>query len=569
MDSLRRRHEFWLARVRRDHRVRRRGAGGFTALVTIVILVAATSGGWWWWSRERGDQTNTNLVLHTVARGDFELNVTERGEIEAFDVTEVRSLVKSNNTAGMAILRIVPEGTVVKKGDFLVELDSSALKAERTSQKILVNAADAAEVEARNNYDTAVIAKREYLEGTYLQDRQTIESEVFVAEENLNRAKEYYTYSQKLASKGYVNELQLEADHFAVEKAMKDLDTAQTKLKVLDDFTKPKMVSTLESDILIAKAKWDSGKNSHELELQKLQELDDQITKCTITAPQDGVVKYAHEHDRRGDQEFVVEEGAVVRERQTIIQLPNASSMQVNLTINESLIQYVHPGYSAVISPVGLDDRVLRGTVRKVNQYAEPTGWRQANVKEYKAYVSIDDPAPDLRSGMTASVTIRCAEVPDALQVPVQAMQAHGDRFYCFVREAGHWSAREVKPGPTNDKFFVIESGLSEGDRVSMNPRGLLAEVELPKIAPEIAQRAVRQNPTALLDSPDGAPAQSLAPNRARPGGGPDGTTAGSPPRRPGGAPRGQLGESPDAETAGQAANEPQAAAAPGEGARG
>ena len=100
----------------------------------------------------------------------------------------------------------MPEGTVVKKGDFLVELDSSALAAQRTSQKILVNDAKAAEVEAHNNYDTAVIAKREYLEGTYLQDRQTIESEVFVAEENLNRAKEYYAYSQKLASKGYVNE---------------------------------------------------------------------------------------------------------------------------------------------------------------------------------------------------------------------------------------------------------------------------------------------------------------------------------------------------------------------------
>ena len=148
----------------------------------------------------------TCILLHTVERDDFELTVTERGEVEAFDVTEVRSLVKSNNTTGNAILRIVPEGTEVKKGDFLVELDSSALAASARRQKILVNAAKALEVEAHNNYDTAVIAKREYLEGTYLQERQTIESEVFVAEENLNRAKEYYAYSQKLASKGYVNE---------------------------------------------------------------------------------------------------------------------------------------------------------------------------------------------------------------------------------------------------------------------------------------------------------------------------------------------------------------------------
>jgi RND family efflux transporter MFP subunit len=401
--------------------------------------------------------------------------------------------VKSNNTTGNALLRIVPEGTAVKKGDFLVELDSSSLKAQRTTQKILVNTAKAAEVEAKNTYDTAVIAKREYLEGTNLQERQLIQSEVFVAEENLSRAKEYYIYSQKLASKGYVNELQLEADRFAVEKANKDLDTANTKLHVLDEFTKPKMLSTLESAIQIAKAKWDSAQNSHELELEKLKEFDDQIAKCTIVAPEDGIVKYAHVMDGRGDQEFIVEEGAVVRERQVIITLPNAESMRVNLTVNESLVQYIVPGLEATISPVGFGDRLLHGVVEKINQYAEPTGWRQANVKEYKALVSIDEPTSELRAGMTAAVTVRCAEVPNALQVPVQTVYAHGSKFYCFVYNQGSWEAREVKTGPTNDKFFVIERGLNEGDQVAMSPRTYLDRVNLPKLSPEEAQRAVPQ----------------------------------------------------------------------------
>ena len=274
---------------------RRNRRGGWLTTITAAAFVAAVAvgGGYWWW--KGGDDTpiDTNVLLHTVNRDDFELTITERGEVEAFDVTEVRSLVKSNNTTGNAILRIVPEGTVVKKGDFLVELDSSALDAQRTSQRILVNDAKALEVEAHNNYDVAVISKREYIEGTYIQERQLAESEQFVAEENLNRAKEYFTYSQKLASKGYVNENQLEADRFAVEKALKDLDASKTKLKVLDDFTRPKQISTLESAILIAKAKWDAAQNSFQLETEKLQDLDDQIAKCTMTAPQDGIVKYA------------------------------------------------------------------------------------------------------------------------------------------------------------------------------------------------------------------------------------------------------------------------------------
>jgi multidrug efflux pump subunit AcrA (membrane-fusion protein) len=508
-------------RTHTPSRVRSRRSGWLTgmsaaALATIAIVAGA---GVWWWVKNREASSDDVVLLHTVARDNFELTVTERGEIEAFDVTEVRSLVKSNNTTGNAILRIVPEGTIVKKGDFLVELDSSALSASRTSQKILVNAAKAAEVEAHNNYDVAVIAKREYLEGTYLQERQTIESEVFVAEENLNRAEEYFKYSQKLANKGYVNENQLEADRFAVEKAKKDLDTAKTKLKVLDEFTKPKQVSTLESAIQIAQAKWDSAKNSHELELEKLAEFDDQIAKCTIVAPQDGVVKYAHIMDGRGDQEFIVEEGAMVRERQTIITLPNAASMRVNLNVNESLVQYIHPGLSAVIKPVGFGDRVLHGEVERVNQYAEPTGWRQANVKEYKAFVSIDEASPDLRTGMTAAVTVRCAEVPNALQVPVQTVYAHGDKFFCMLYENGNWQAREVKPGPTNDKFFVIESGLNEGEKVAMNPRAYVAEVNLPKLSPEEAQRAVPQ-PSRIRRGEQTASADGGGP-RAE-GGGPE-----------------------------------------------
>jgi HlyD family secretion protein len=118
-------------------------------------------------------------------------------------------------------------------------------------------------------------------------------------------------------------------------------------------------------------------------------------------------------------------------------------------------------------------------------------------VKEYKAFVHIDDASADLRSGMTASVTVHCANVPNALQVPVQAMYAHGPKFFCFVYDHGQWNAREVKAGPTNDKTFVIESGLKEGEQVAMNPRAYLADVTLPKLPPEEIQRAVPQAPSA------------------------------------------------------------------------
>jgi multidrug resistance efflux pump len=455
---------------------------GFMQWMLAALLAVGGLAGWFWLSRDDGESEDAKIVLHEVKREDFKLDVTERGEIESAGVTEVVSEVKTKNTPGVSILKIVPEGTVVKKGDFLVELDASAFTAERTAQQILVNSARALAVQSQNVYETALIAKQEYLDGTYVQERQTNESAVFVAEENLNRAKEYFEYSKRLAAKGYVNQLQLEADKFAVDKTQKELDAAKTKLKVLDEYTKAKMLKQLESDIVIAKAKWDSDQKSLDLELEKLAEIDLQISRCTITSPKDGIVTYAHDRENWGGEDFVVKEGAVIRERQAIIRLPDPTSMRAELNINESLIQHVRSGMPATITPVGMGDAKLRGAVISVNQYAEPSGWRKANVKEYKALVAIENPPAELRSGMTASVTIHCSEVNDALVAPVQSVYAHGGKFYAFVYDSGKWAARPVQTGPTNDKFWVIEKGLAEGDRIALYPRGYLDQVALPKL---------------------------------------------------------------------------------------
>lgn len=475
----------------RDKADPRRGA---VALWLLVVLAAGAGAGWWWWrnaAAARAASEGDTALLHTVGRQDFSLEITERGEIQSAGGVDVKSEVKSSGGTGNAILRIVPEGTQVKEGDFLVELDSSALEADRLLQKINVNTAEAAVIEAQNLYETAVIARREYLEGLFVQERQTIESEVFVAEENLSRAEEYVDYSKRLAAKGYVSELQLEADRFAVEKSKKELDAAKTKLRVLEDFTKEKTLKQLESDAAIAQAKWESLKNSYQLEVDKLQEIEDQIAKCLITAPAEGTVIYAHGEEQRGGDEFVVEEGAVIRERQTIIRLPDVSSMEVAVEINESLIQYVREGMPAAVRLVGGGDVVLRGRVKRVNQYAEPTSWRRANVKDYKAFVGIESDSSLVKTGMTASVTISAMFEPDTLVAPVQSVYAHGDEVYCFVQRGDELAARPVELGPTNDRFFVIKEGLSENDQIAMNPRQLVGRVDLPELAPTQAQQAV------------------------------------------------------------------------------
>jgi HlyD family secretion protein len=478
----------------RRSRSTRVGGAGLTALVSLTVVTLLIGAATLWWRTGSTAGTAADELVDTVRRGDFRLEITESGEIESSGNTDVRCEVKSNNTAGTAILRIVPEGTQVKPGDFLVELDSSALEKDRIQQQIVVNTSEAILIEARSAHETAVLAKEEYVDGTFKQETEVIESEIFVAEENLRRAQEFLRYSEKLMAKGYITELQLEADQFAVEKAQKELEAARTKLDVLARFTKAKMIKQLESDIVSNRAKWKAEESSYQLEVSKLKEIEEQIANCTILAPSEGQVTYAHKESWR--DEVVIEEGILVRERQVIVRLPDPRNMQVKIEINESVVERVKPGMRAAVRPVGRDDVTLPGTVIRVNEYSEPTSRWEGNIKNYSAFIRLDATDSSLRTGMTAEVTIHCQDIPDILKVPVQAVYAHGPELtYCFVLTPNGWEQREVQVGPTNDSDVIIEKGLAENDKVSLNPRAHVDEAILPQLSAQELQQAVRRGP--------------------------------------------------------------------------
>ena len=436
-------------------------------------------------------------VVHTVTRGVFTHDVTEPGDLESSSNVEIRCEVKSRNSSGTMILQIIPAGTLVEPGDFLVQFDASALELERTQQQIVVNSSQALMIQSKNLYETALATKNEYLEGTYKQEEQLIESEVFVAEEDLRRAKEYLQYTRRLAAKGYVTALQVEADQFAVEKASKALDTAKTKLRVLQEFTKPRNLKQYEADVRTAKAKMEADENTYKLDLEKLAEIDGQIAKCRVVAPTAGKVIYANETDRRGDDEVVIEEGTIVRERQAVIRLPDMTKMQVKAKIDESRIGYVQPGLPATIRLDSSTDTVLHGAVRQVDEYPIPGGWFGSSVKQYATYVDIFDSDPSMRPGMTAKVTIQVAAIKDALSVPVQAVVERGSSRFVILDNSGELELRKIAKGPTNTEFVLVpetnlkdgEQTLHEGEQVVMNPEAYLGQFELPEepVPPPVA----------------------------------------------------------------------------------
>lgn len=467
-------------------KLRRGGVKG--VIVALLALTAVGAGGYYWWSlrRESALSSSEKPVLDTVTRGPFDHIVLEQGEIESSSNNEVKCEVKGNGGSGTPILNVIPEGTFVKKGDLLCELDASALETEAKNQRIVVSTAEATVISSEAAVSKAEISRQEYLEGTYLTERSLILSEIAVAQQELRKAELSLQSAERLAAKGTLKPLQIEAEQFSVQNARSSLESAQGRLRVLDELTKAKMLVQLDSDIATAKAKLDSDQNTLAEEKSKLAEIEAQILACQVRAPMDGQVVYANKQGNRGGADFVVEPGSVVREQQTIFLLPDPTRMQVRAKVNESRITLIREGMRVKIR-VGAVDGELSGAVVKVNKYAEPGNWWGSNVKEYAVIVQISDPPETIRTGMTAEVRIFVEQLQEATQIPILAVYESKRHYFVLIQKGEKYETKEIKVQAANEKYVTISEGdVNVGDRVVLNPRNHLSKMNLPELKDEL-----------------------------------------------------------------------------------
>ncbi|MEC8420946.1 MAG: efflux RND transporter periplasmic adaptor subunit [Verrucomicrobiota bacterium] len=447
---------------------------GFVSTNTLVGLAGAGVISLLWWLSNDDDSSENEVqpLFEAVQVAEFKLELIEPGEIESAENIEIKSEVRSRSSSGVSILEIVPEGSLVKKGDFLVRLDDASLQKDLLRQRISVHQAKATLVKATADVEAAKLSLQEYLSGSFRESEEELESAEFVAKENLRRAEEYLLYSKKLATKGYVSEAQLEADQFAVEKAGKELDLAQTKLEVLRTHSRKAKVNELNADIMTAEARLQSAENSFQLEKTQESEIEEQIEKCKIFSPADGEVTYANKNKSGTSEGILIEEGKLIREKQTIIRLPNASLLRVRAKVNENRIEQVRPGMDCSILIDAMRDVQLKGKVESLSEYPIPSASRYtSHIKEYGTEIVISDPPPGVRTGMTAKVTIKSEQIDRALQIPLTSIfRIEGETFCLVGNEFDEMQLRSIELGSHNMTMAVVNSGLKEGELVVLNP---------------------------------------------------------------------------------------------------
>ena len=437
--------------------------------------------------------------------------------------------------AGVGILEIVEEGKLVKKGDILVKLDSSKLNNDKQSQQITVEQAAATPKTAETNLeiqekqnesdiaaaqqklDLAALDLEKYEQGDYEQELNTIDGEMKLAKEELTRAQDKLEFTQRLAKKGYAKQSEIAADKFAVQKAEINFAVADGKREVLQEYTKKRQMTELESnakeserelarvrlkgEASLAKYKADlsAAKLTFKVEQDKADKILAQIEECTIKAPRDGLVVYVNTRQGgfRGSSEPLIYEGAKVKERQPIINLPDVTNMQVNARIHESKISMVREKLPATIHLDAKAGTTFRGEVDKVSLVATSGNWPNVNLKEYITFIKLTDDVEkvsQLKPGLTAEVEILIDRLSDVLQAPVQSFVERGGRYFVWLKDNNKVARREVKIGKSNEQMMEIVDGLAVGDKLVQTPRTVLLKeiVQLEADVPAAVESARR-----------------------------------------------------------------------------
>lgn len=486
---------------------------------------------------------------------------------------------------------LVKDRDQVRKGDYIAgdvccELDSSTLVEKEKEQQIKVTTAKASvekagkDIEIQKTTNESNVAKAKLAEelaqldfksytadgGEYQQAVETIKGDLKKTEEELSINKEEYERIRDQARLGYANVNQLESARLKVTQSQIVLKVKSGELAVLEQFTKLRKESELkqtaedtvretaraklEGEALMTQmqAAFDAAELTYKVEQEKWDLFKRQIKACRLVATQAGEVVYAAQNNNRGSEPVVIQEGASVRERQAIINLPDLENMKIDARIHESRISRIVIGQPVEIEIDAIPGDPYRGMLKNVSSVPIPGSWPNTDLKEYEAEIEIKD-SPDrvrkLKPGMTAQIRVVVEDrKEDVLQVPVQAVVSFSGRFFSYVATKKEVERRELKVGDANDEYMEVVDGIGEGELVVMSPRTHFSK-ELAALEAELskAMEASRER----LETPERPTAPAIA------GGEPAGGSV------PGGADRGPGGPAGPAGPGGGMAMDPKA----------
>ncbi len=471
-------------------------------LIPIALLIVGCGAGAALYAF-RGPQNQSAYELAPVGSMDLRLLIRERGTLEAKENHDVKCEVKAGSRGNAKIKWVVENGSIVNKGDPLVEIDDSTLQEQAQKQKIDRLKALQDRVTAEQAYPAKQIAVdlakkqlEQWVKGDFPQQLHDLEGQIQNAESIALQQEDRTAWALRMVKKGYTTASQAEAEQANLTGKKLDLQQVQEKKKVLLEYTDPVKRQTLENaikqaifDEATAKANLETATASFELQDTLYKDLESQIRQCKVNAEHAGIVVYAvPEQAQRGmgGNQSIIAQGESVAAGQKMLSIPDLSHMLVKVRIHEAFINNMKPELKVKVRVDALGDKELNGKVKYVASVPAPADWMSPDVKVYECMVEITDYLAEykLKPGLSAVCTILTdLHAEHVLAIPIQSQAvlgplSKGGPSRCYVLTDAGPQPREIELGMSDGKYVEVKSGLNEGDKIILNARTLFAEKE-------------------------------------------------------------------------------------------
>jgi HlyD family secretion protein len=348
------------------------GVGAVVVLASIVGFTVHQSG-----------KNVVTVQTGKVQREDLSAVVSASGEIKPKTYVNIGA-----NAYGKITHLYVKEGDHVKKGQLLAQLENVQSSADVSANQASVQAAETDALAA----DAAL---------------STSDADLLRARADYERNKLDWERAQNLYKDGLI--------------AKSDFDSRQNAWATADSG-----LVQAKARVAQAKAQKDSADRHVSQARANLTRVADVLQKTTYAAPYDGVV--TNLPVREGESVVIGIQNAL---GSTLLTLADMSVITAEVKVDETDIVNVHLGQPAEVTIDAIPNKIFHGTVSEIgdNAIVRSTGVATSQqssaseeAKDFKVVVTVTDPPPDLRPGLSTTAKITTAARNNVLTVPIQAL---------------------------------------------------------------------------------------------------------------------------------------------------
>jgi HlyD family secretion protein len=375
------------------------------------------------------------LYLTTqVNKGNFISEVITSGEAQSTSLKKINGPdnLRKFRLREIKIQDLIPEGTIVKKGDYIGRLDPSDVNEQIIDARLNLEGAEAKFTQQQ--LDTTLSLK---------QERNSLKDISFNREETRLELKQSI-YEPPATIKKLENNL---------EKLERDFLEKQENYKIKKRQANAIMVEVSNKVFKIRN------------ELNNLLNL---LKSFTIYSSGNGMITYFKNWD--GSKKKVG--SSISPWDPTIASLPDLTKMESKTYANEVDIRKIKKNLTVKVGFDAFPDIEMVGVVTDVANVGENK--RGSDVKVFQVSIKLEGSDKNIRPGMTTSNKILTFEQKDVLSIPLEAIFSKDSITYVYKKSGFSVTKKQVKIGDSNNDSVIITDGLNEEDIVYLNkPEGL------------------------------------------------------------------------------------------------